>query len=82
MTPQLPQQTMTQSIQSVPSAVDRVEVPRIGFQPCSVLQAQMWVENPLRSSGNFGIDLYQEVIGIVGQHLSRGCTQCNYFSHN
>ena len=39
----------------------------------STLQAQMQVVNPLRSSGNFG---------IVGQHLSRGCTLCNYFSHN
>ena len=80
MIPQLPQQTMANpTTQSTPPAadLDRVAVPRIRFQPCSILQRQLRTVNPLRLSGNFGCDIYEEVIGIVRQHLSRGCTHCN-----
>ena len=59
-----------------PMARNLVHVPRFRFTPCPALVRDMGTINPLRTSLEFGRDIYQQVIGVVGQHLSDGCIHC------
>ena len=67
-----------------PTSRDQVCVPRIGFMTCTSLRQQLdIIIDPLAHSDNFGCNIYLQVVGIVGQHLSHGCTNCPSFScHN
>ena len=58
-------------------ASSRVEVPRVNFSPCMQLQHLMMQTNPLSPSVNLGVDLFMQLVNIVGQHLSNGCPDCS-----
>lgn len=60
-----------------PQAHEAVAVPRVNFEPCTVLQQILLTTvDPLGSTVNYGIDLYTTLINTIGRHLSPGCTQC------
>ena len=59
-----------------PTSRDHVCVPRIGFMPCTSLRQQLDTIDPLAHSDDFGCTTYLQVVGLVGQHLSHGCTNC------
>lgn len=61
----------------VPQSHEAVSVPRIQFEPCTVLQQALTHVDPLGSTVNFGVDLYTVIINIVGRHLSQGCNNCS-----
>ena len=54
---------------------EHIDVTRISFKPCSDLQSQLILIDPLESSGLKV--LYKRTIEIVGQHLVTNCTQCS-----
>ena len=61
---------------NLPANHDPVEVPRSSFTPCTVLKRDVDHVNTLRNSNDFRMDIYHEIVGIVGQHLTRGCSSC------
>ena len=62
----------------VQPARDHVRVPLLTFIPCSNLEHNLQSVNCLRDSDDFGCDLYREVCGKVGRHLSNGCGSCHF----
>lgn len=72
------QPTTTSHITSMQTLVteDRVEVPRITFEPCTILHLLLSTVNPLQQSSQFGCDIYEAAIRIVGGHLQSGCSNC------
>ena len=59
------------------STTDSVEVPRVSFSPCSSLSSYINSHvNPLAVCHDLGHHLYETLVSIVGQHLSRGCSSC------
>ena len=71
-TPPLPSLAGT----NLPTSHDPVQVPRSSFAPCAVLKREIYHVNVLRDSSDFGMDLYHEIVRIVGQHLTHGCRNC------
>ena len=69
----LPHNTLSRT---VPVSRDHVLVPRSSFIPCSLLERNINQVDHLRHSDNFGKDIYLEIVRIVGQHLTHGCTHC------
>lgn len=72
-----PVPTTNSSAHSVPMSRDHVQVPRCSFSPCSLLEQQLDQVDIMRDSDSFGIDIYREVVRIVGQHLTLGCHNCS-----
>ena len=62
----------------IAASQERVTVPRINFQPCPTLYAQLRAVDPLWASVNCGEDIFQEVVQLTGHHLSNGCNHCTY----
>ena len=56
---------------------NHVQVPQLCFSPCSHLLRSLSMINSLRESHNCGVDIYSDVINILGQHLVTGCNQCS-----
>ena len=54
----------------IPDSNEAVSVARVLFKPCSQLEQQLRLVNPLAPSNNRGCDIYYLVINIVGHHLS------------
>lgn len=79
MVPNLQQSNGTAAANSqLPTSSGNVEVPRIGFSPCSRLHTI--ISDQLSRSNNhfrddFGRRVYKEVIHTVGNHVSR-CSVC------
>ena len=74
----IPDATQLSAVTADVSAMsrDRVAVPRIAFQPCSGLMAQLATLNPhLRCQDN-GRRMYTQCIHLVGEHLRLGCNDC------
>ena len=61
---------------TLPVARDHIQVPRSSFFPCIVLKTHLDQVDQLRDTDNFGIDIYLEVVQVVGQHLKHGCSDC------
>ena len=61
---------------SLPTSHDPVQVPRSSFTPCAVLKTDVDRVDVLKDSNNFGIDIYNEIVRIVGRHLTHGCSTC------
>ena len=59
---------------NLPTSHDPVQVPRSSFTPCAVLKRDIDRVNIQRDSSDFGMDLYHEIVRIVGQHLTHGCS--------
>ena len=58
---------------------DHVEVPDMRFTPCSALVRSLSVIDLLRPSSNFGRDVYNDVINIVGHHsIVNRCNVCGF----
>lgn len=53
-----------------------VQIPRINFQPCVLLRAQLAIIDPQGPSNDFGCDIYLRVVNIIGQHLQHNCNDC------
>ena len=64
------------SVNDLPASNSDVEVPRSSFTPCATLKLHMDQVDVTRSSNTFGIDIYNEVVDIVGQHLVASCSRC------
>lgn len=77
--PQIPASiTALQRNSEIHSPSDRVVVPRISFNPCTQLVAQLNEQiNPLAPDvEGFGINIYKAMVNIVGRHLS-SCSECD-----
>ena len=59
-----------------PMPRDHVHVPRFSFAPCPTLVRDLATVDPLRTSLDFGRDIYLQIVGMVGQHITDGCTNC------
>lgn len=55
---------------------EHVAVPRIAFQPCPILVAQLSTINPTLRCQDNGRRMYTQVTHFVGQHLTSGCSSC------
>ena len=64
------------SVNILTASNNAVEVPRSSFTPCATLKIYMDQIDVTRNSDNFGIDIYNEVVDVVGQHLVTGCSRC------
>ena len=73
-TPRQPSSTTT--FLSTPDSTDSVQVPRMGYLPCSSLSVQLQSIDPLGPTSDFGADIYFRVVTIVGRHLQQGCEDC------
>lgn len=58
-----------------PLAADHVQVPKIGFLPCSQLMSQI-EQLVQQNSQTDGCTLYRQVATAAGVHLTAHCTQC------
>lgn len=56
---------------------ERVAVPRITFQPCSLLNVQLSAINTSLRCQDNGRQMYIQCIHIVGQHLTVCCNDCS-----
>ena len=56
---------------------ERVSIPRIVFQPCSSLSAQLSTINTSLTCNDNGWQLYTQCTHVVGQHLISGCNNCS-----
>lgn len=71
--------TSTQSeANTLPDGDECIIVPRVSLIPCQNLLAQLrQYINPLQPCSDFGKQLYNQTIQIVGQHLINGCDTCS-----
>lgn len=76
MFPQQPHGLFGQVSNTSNTPSNHIEVPRIVFQPCTVLCIQILTVNPLGPSNDFGCDIYLTAVNIIGQHLLQGCNDC------
>ena len=60
---------------------ERVAVPRIAYEPCTILATQLATINPLLRCQDNGRRMYTQCIHYVGQHLSAGCSNCSQQSN-
>lgn len=66
----------SQQSSQLPAPSNHISVPQNGFVPCPRLYRDINEIDPLRSSNEFGRDLYLRLQNIIGLHLVSGCTEC------
>lgn len=62
---------------AIPLHTTAVETPSNKFKPCNQLVTDLnTLIDPMASCTDLGRQLYCQCIGIVGQHLQNGCSEC------
>ncbi len=77
MMPQPPSQLGPNNVPFTRATSNHVRVPTSRFTPCTPLCRLLSTINSERISPNFGVDIYNEVVSVVGQHIVNGCTNCS-----
>ena len=61
-----------------PKPTQHVQVPDNSFRPCQMLKDSIQANiNPLASFADFGKSLYNQMVQLVGTHLSPSCNNCD-----